>query len=96
MDSETLRVTALDVDALERAAVAVGSDLRVEFETKSAITSLRALLDRAGRGKGRIILVPRFESGTTLQIALPGGFNVSPQLAEAVRTIDGVGNVTQF
>ncbi len=96
MDGETLRVTALDIEALERAAAAVGSDLRVEFETKSAVISLRALLDRVGRGKGRIILVPRFESGTTLQIALPGGFNVSPHLAEAVKAIDGVGNVTQF
>ena len=48
---------------------------------------IRDLLGREGRGKGRVILVPRLGTTQSVEIALPGGFNVTPRLAQAMKVI---------
>jgi DNA polymerase-3 subunit alpha len=40
-----------------------------------------------------VILVPRLDRTQTIEIALPGGFNVTPRLAQAVKTLPGVARV---
>ena len=35
-------------------------------------------------GKGRVVLVPRLDGVRQVEIALPGGFNVTPRLAQAL------------
>jgi DNA polymerase-3 subunit alpha len=96
MDGETLRVTALDIDLLDRAAAEAGGGLRIEIDRPDALAPLRALLDREGRGKGRVLIAPRIGHGTHLDIALPGGFKVSPRLAQAVRLVTGVAAVAEL
>ncbi|MCF3946164.1 DNA polymerase III subunit alpha [Acidiphilium sp. AL] len=96
MDGESLRITALDAEPLDRAAANAGSGLRIVVERAEALPSLRALLDREGRGKGRILLAPRLGTGAKLDIALPGGFNVSPRLAQAMKMIQGVAEVAEL
>jgi DNA polymerase-3 subunit alpha len=96
MDGETLRVTALDIDLLDRAAAEAGGGLRIEIDRSDALAPLRALLDREGRGKGRVLIAPRIGHGTHLDIALPGGFKVSPRLAQAVRLLSGVAAVADL
>ena len=54
------------------------------------VAPLKALFDREGRGKGRIILVPKTGTANRLEMQLPGGFNVSPRLAQAVKLVPGV------
>ncbi|HEX7388963.1 MAG TPA: hypothetical protein VF286_02550, partial [Acidiphilium sp.] len=70
--------------------------LRIVVERAEALPSLRALLEREGRGKGRILLAPRLDTGARLDIALPGGFNVSPRLAQAMKMIQGVAEVAEL
>ena len=41
-----------------------------------AVPHIRDLLARESGGKGRVILVPRLDSAHSVEIALPGGFNV--------------------
>ena len=48
---------------------------------------IRDLLGREGHGKGRVILVPRLGTTQSVEIALPGGFNVTPRLAQALKVI---------
>jgi DNA polymerase-3 subunit alpha len=96
MDGESLRITALDAEPLDRAAANAGSGLRIVVERIEALASLRTLLDREGRGKGRILVSPRIETNARLDIALPGGFNVSPRLAQAVKMIQGVAEVAEL
>ncbi len=96
MDGESLRITALDAEPLDRAAANAGSGIRIVVERIEAVASLRALLDREGRGKGRVLVSPRLGSNARLDIALPGGFNVSPRLAQAVKMIHGVAEVAEL
>ena len=57
---------------------------------------IRDLLGREGHGKGRVILVPRLGTTQTVEIALPGGFNVTPRLAQALKVIPGIEQVEEL
>jgi DNA polymerase-3 subunit alpha len=96
MDGEALRLTAQDLEPLEKAAQGVGQGIRLWLEQGGAVEPIRALLQREGRGKGRVVVVPRTGPGQEVEIALPGGFNVSPRLLQAMKVIPGVGAVEEL
>ncbi|MBO0711927.1 MAG: DNA polymerase III subunit alpha [Acetobacteraceae bacterium] len=92
-EDEALRITAQNIVALSEAAGAIGAGLRVWLERSEAVEPMSALLRREGRGKGRVILIPRLDPDQRVEIALPGGFNVSPRLAEALQVVPGIERV---
>ncbi|MFY8053381.1 MAG: hypothetical protein ACOVP2_12240, partial [Armatimonadaceae bacterium] len=65
-------------------------------EATASLDPIRALLTREGRGRGRVILVPRLGGEQEVEIALPGGFNVGPRLMQAMRVVPGVAQVEEF
>ena len=75
---------------------AAGAGMRVWLERTEAVEDIRTLLGREGRGRGRVVLVPRLEAQQDVEIALPGGFNVSPRLAQAMKLLPGVARVEEL
>ena len=94
-EDEVLRITAQDVVVLDEAAAGVGTGMRVWLERSEAVEPIRVLLGREGRGRGRVVLVPRLDASQSVEIALPGGFNVTPRLAQALKVVPGVERVEQ-
>ena len=90
MEGESLRITASDIVPLDQAAAQAGAGIRIWLDKSEALPHIRALLTREGRGKGRVVLVPRTGTARNLDIILPGGFNVSPRLAQAMKLVPGV------
>ncbi len=90
LEGESLRITASDVALLQDAAREAGASLRIWLDREEAVPSLKSLLEREGRGRGRVILAPRTGAAARPELRLPGGFNVSPRLAQAVKLIPGV------
>jgi DNA polymerase III subunit alpha len=95
-DGEALRVTAQDVVSLDQAAADAGAAMRIWLRESASVPHIRDLLGREGRGKGRVILVPRLGTTQSVEIALPGGFNVTPRLAQALKVIPGVEQVEEL
>jgi len=95
-DGESLRITAQDVTSLDRAAADAGAAMRVWLRETAPVPHIRDLLGREGRGKGRVILVPRLDATQSVEIALPGGFNVTPRLAQALKVVPGVEQVEEL
>ncbi|ODU57212.1 MAG: DNA polymerase III subunit alpha, partial [Acetobacteraceae bacterium SCN 69-10] len=93
LEGESLRVTAVDVSALDQAAAQAGAGMRIWLEQTEAVAHIRTLLDREGRGRGRVVLVPRIGQEQEVEITLPGGFNVTPRLAQALKVMPGVERV---
>ncbi len=93
MEGEALRITAQDVAPLDQAAAQVGAGMRIWLEDTAAVSHIRAILGREGNGRGRVVLVPKIDSAQTLEITLPGGFNVTPRLAQALKLVPGVERV---
>ncbi len=95
-EGEALRVTAQDVTALEQAAASAGAAIRIWLGETAAVPHIRDLLGRESGGKGRVILVPRLGNDRSVEIALPGGFNVTPRLAQAMKLLPGVEQVEEL
>ena len=58
-DGEALRVTAQDVVVTRSGRCRCGAAMRIWLRETASVPHIRDLLGREGRGKGRVILVPR-------------------------------------
>ncbi len=90
---ETLRITAQDVTSLDQAAASAGAAICVWLAETASVPHIRDLLSREGPGKGRVFLLPQVGDSRHVEIALPGGFQVTPRLAEALKSAPGVERV---
>jgi DNA polymerase-3 subunit alpha len=90
MDGESLRITTTDITLLDDAASKAGASLRIWLDRTEALPHISALLEREGKGRGRVTLVPKTGLQRDLDVVLPGGFNVSPRLAQAMKMVPGV------
>ncbi len=79
--------------ALDEAAARTGAGIRIWLDRTEAVPHIRALLGREAKGRGRVILVPRMDAQHNVEITLPGGFNVTPRLAQALKSLPGVERV---
>jgi DNA polymerase-3 subunit alpha len=48
-----------------------------------------------GRGKGRVTLVPRIDDAQEVEVTLPGSFQVTPRLVQAIKAVVGVERVEE-
>jgi DNA polymerase-3 subunit alpha len=94
LEGESLRITAQHATSLDQAAVEAGAGLRIWLRRTEAVPHIRALLAREGRGRGRVLLLPMLET-QEVEIALPGGFAVTPMLRQALKLIPGVERVDE-
>ena len=89
-DGETLRASARRVRPLDRARG--GNGLTIHLAEPSALEGLRAALDQADRGSGRVTLVIEL-ADREVDMALPGGYAVTPSVRGAIQALPGVSAV---
>ncbi len=95
MEGDSLRVTAADCVSLEQAASDAGAGMRIWLDQTEAVPHIRAILAREGKGRGRVTLVPRIDDAQAVEITIPGGFQVTPRLAQALKMLPGVERVEE-
>ena len=95
MEGESLRITAHDLVSLEQAAAGVGSRMRIWLERSEAVPHIRSILTLEKGGRGSVVLVPRTEDTQDVEITLPGTFNVTPRLAQALKLVPGVARIEE-
>jgi DNA polymerase-3 subunit alpha len=96
MEGEALRLTATEVEALEKAASGAGGGIRLWVEDIQAVAPIRDILAREGRGRGRVVLVPRMSVAQEVEVALPNGWNVGPRVLQAMKVLPGVSAVEEI
>jgi DNA polymerase-3 subunit alpha len=94
-EGEAVRITAQSVEPLDQAAAQAASSIRIWLRETAAVSHIRELLGRESGGKGRVILVPRIDAAQSVEIALAGGYHVTPRLAQALKVLPGVEQVEQ-
>jgi DNA polymerase-3 subunit alpha len=94
-EGEALRITAQDVCPLDQAAASAGASIRIWLRETASVPHIRELLGRESGGRGRIILVPKLDTAQSVEIALPGGYTVTPRLAQALKVLPGVEQVEE-
>ncbi len=95
-EGEAVRVTAMDVVPLDQAAAAAGASIRIWLRETAAVPHIRDVLARESGGRGRVTLVPQIGQEQDVEIALPGGYNVTPRLAQALKSLPGVDQVEEL
>jgi len=96
LEGENVRITAADCTGLDAAANAAGAGMRIWLDRTEAVPHIRAILARGDRGRGRVTLVPKIDSAQEVEITLPGAFQVTPRLAQAIKALPGVERVEEI
>jgi DNA polymerase-3 subunit alpha len=96
LDGDVVRLTAQEAEPLDRAVAGVAGGIRLWLDQSAAVPHIRALLDREKGGRGRVVLVPMTGPGEEVEIALPGTWNVSPKLMQAMKMLPGVAEVQEL
>jgi DNA polymerase-3 subunit alpha len=93
LEGDALRITAQEAEPLDAAAIRAGAGIRIWLQQTEAVAHIKNLLEREGKGRGRVVLVPHVGATQEVEIPLPGGFNVSARLAQALKIMPGVERV---
>ena len=95
VEEEQLRLTGQAVESLDAAAAKTAAGLKIYIADECALSALQTLIGREARGRGKIILVPRF-GNREVEIALKQTYSISPHTIGALRTIPGVVEVAEI
>ena len=99
-DGDTLKMRAQSIEALEKAAAAVPRNLKLVLDSSKVQASeslagqIRALLKVVpGRGGEIRLVMPLEDCGRELEFALPGRFEVSPQVVSRLSVLPGIAEI---
>ena len=114
-DGDSFRLTATEIQPLEKAAANTAAGLRIFMGEKAPLDGLKSILVGQGRGRGKITLVLEIggefsaraavngdfaADGPDLanpprevEVALPGGYAISPAARAAIKQIPGIVDV---
>jgi DNA polymerase-3 subunit alpha len=88
LQGEDVRARIQSVEALDAAAEKVQRGLRVFLSSTTPLEGVARRL--AARGDGEVNVVVMLGDRTEVEMKLPGGFKVSPQIAGAIKAVPGV------
>ncbi|MBS1168888.1 MAG: dnaE1 [Proteobacteria bacterium] len=89
---EGISVRIDSVEPLDQAAGKLQNALRIFLRGAEPLSALRDVLKPGGEGDVSLIVLGDHGRGE-VEVKLPGGYRVSPQLAGALRAVDGVVDV---
>jgi len=89
-EEETLRLTAQRFDPLDKIVAQAAAGLKVVLGEGGALAQFQQLMTRESGGRGRVTVVVPVSAAREVEIALPGGFKIGPEILRAVRGLPGV------
>ncbi len=93
LEPDNVRLTAQSIEGLEAAAAQTSAGLKVYLNDPAPIASLKQIMERCGKGRGRLKLVLELERGRECELAVPGGWAISPATRGAIKSIPGIVDV---
>jgi DNA polymerase-3 subunit alpha len=93
LEPDNVRLTAQSIQGLEAAAAQTSVGLKVYLNDGAPIASLKQIMERCGKGKGRLRLVLELERGRECELAVPGGWSITPAARGAIKAISGIVDV---
>jgi DNA polymerase III subunit alpha len=89
-EGDTMRLTAQRFEALDKVAAGAVAGLKVVLSAEADLAPFKAMMAGEGGGRGRVSVVVPLKSQREVEIALPGGFKVTPRLVASLAAIPGV------
>lgn len=88
--SEEPRITVNEVEPLEESAAKAAMGIRLYIADVAALCDVRSLLEREGKGRGRVYMTLDLDDRQEVEIELPGGYRLSAAARQAIKAIPGV------
>jgi DNA polymerase-3 subunit alpha len=88
LQGDDVRARIQSVEGLDAAAEKVQKGLRVFVRNAAPMDGIARRLEARGEGDVNIVLM--LADNTEVEVKLPGGFKVSPQIAGAIKAVPGV------
>ncbi len=89
-EEESLRLTAQTIESLDSVVAHAAAGLKIFVGEPDALAPLRGLMQRESGGRGRVTVVVPVPPAREVEIALPGGFKISPKVRAAVKALPGI------
>ncbi len=89
-DGEAPRLTAQAIEGLDQAAARSAPGVRLYVADEAPLESLKALLEREGRGRARVSLVLDLRAGQEVELELADRYRLSAAVRQAIKAIPGV------
>ncbi|HEY7689617.1 MAG TPA: hypothetical protein VH835_13040, partial [Dongiaceae bacterium] len=92
-EGDVFRLTAQTLRPLDEAVAGAAAGLRIFLREPDALDSIRNIIQREGRGKGRVSLVLELDRAREVEMALPGTWMISAGTRQAIKSIPRVVDV---
>jgi DNA polymerase III subunit alpha len=89
-EEDSLRLTAQQVRPLDEAVAHAAAGLRIFLKDPAPLPSVKQVIQRQGRGRGKVSLVLELDRTREVEMALPGEWSIAPGTRAAIRAIPGV------
>jgi len=88
-EEDSLRVTAQKIEPLDRIVAQAAAGMKVVLAEPAALEPLKSLMRSEAGGRGRVsVIVPL--PAQEVEIALPGGFRISPKVIASAQALPGI------
>jgi DNA polymerase-3 subunit alpha len=94
-DDDALRLTAQRIEPLDKIVANAAAGLKVVLGEAAALAAFKSLLQGESGGRGHVNVVVPLPT-REVEIALPGGFRIGPQVLSAVQRLPGVLSVQEI
>ncbi len=95
-DGNGVRLSAQAIEDLEQAAARTGAGLQLTLDRAEALDPLKQAIRTGKKGNGRVRLVLDLDTHQSVEIALPGGYAISPDMRAAIAALPGVREMREF
>lgn len=90
-EEETLRLMVAEAVGLDQAVAATAAGLKIYLRDPTPVTGIKQILERAGKGKGRVqISLDLADIGWETDLTIKGGFAISGAVRSAIKAVPGV------
>jgi DNA polymerase III subunit alpha len=89
-EEDSLRLTAQQVRPLDEAVANAAAGLRIFVKDPAPLSSVKQVIQRQGRGRGKVSLVLELDRSREVEMSLPGEWSIAPGTRAAIRAIPGV------
>jgi len=89
-EGDEARLTAQSIEPLDRAVADAAPGIKVYLGSEDHLRSLKSLLEREGKGRGRVYLVLDLPEHQEVEMELSDRYRLSPGIRRAVKAVPGV------